>query len=415
MHRIIFALFFILHSLQNITCSASENDTTVIWQSVPEYRETNTNSLFRIPESIRSDNQKNIINTLEARYNGGGLSTSLEANQILLENEDNQYENTVNELYYDFTLLGQDFTIGKKTTSWGVGYGFRPLDVIQQEDRRLLYNETLEGMPLVSWSHFSENWSVKFLYTSSSRNDFGNDLAEESLVSNFQTYWKETDIHSLLRISEKNRYELGMGFSNVVNDQLEFHGSFLYQKRYTKLINSLSQDSSSQLAAQNPMEIQQFENGLKALLGFTWSTIGGLSIIGEVWYDENAYSKEEWGDLFDLTTNQRQLLGASSDLDLSVYSNILASSLSFRQTSVQQKNVFLRINYVKSEWSSGVEGLLTPQDHGWILTTFIEWEGNQHRLQSGIRIFDGSTDSVYNHIPEDKIGYVLWRWTYPLT
>ena len=41
------------------------------------------------------------------------------------------------------------WTVGKKVLSWDVGQGFRPNDLVQQEQRRTLVSQPLQGRPVL--------------------------------------------------------------------------------------------------------------------------------------------------------------------------------------------------------------------------------------------------------------------------
>src|SRR5205823_466532 len=60
-----------------------------------------------------------------------------------------------NELYASGDFGAWQASAGKKIVGWDVGYGFRPNDFVQQEERRTLLTLTQEGRPLVQVEHFA--------------------------------------------------------------------------------------------------------------------------------------------------------------------------------------------------------------------------------------------------------------------
>jgi hypothetical protein len=58
----------------------------------------------------------------------------------------------INELHAASDFGAWQLDAGKKIVSWGVGYGFRPNDVVQQERRRTLLPQTPEGRALDPFS-----------------------------------------------------------------------------------------------------------------------------------------------------------------------------------------------------------------------------------------------------------------------
>ena len=59
-----------------------------------------------------------------------------------------------NEAYAQGSAVGWLWSAGKRVVAWDVGYGFRPNDMVQQEVRRTLVPEPLEGRPLLMAERF---------------------------------------------------------------------------------------------------------------------------------------------------------------------------------------------------------------------------------------------------------------------
>ena len=77
----------------------------------------------------------------------------------------------INELYADFSIGEVEGSIGKKVVSWGVGYGYRPLDVIQRETRQALRTFDLEGVPLFMLEYFTATSAVTAIVSNRLRFD----------------------------------------------------------------------------------------------------------------------------------------------------------------------------------------------------------------------------------------------------
>ena len=71
---------------------------------------------------------------VDLRVRHDGLTAEISTRSTATRGETLHTIGIVNELYYDAEVLAQHLTIGKKVMSWDVGFGFRPLDVVQQED-----------------------------------------------------------------------------------------------------------------------------------------------------------------------------------------------------------------------------------------------------------------------------------------
>ncbi|WBS01439.1 hypothetical protein OU994_24675 [Pseudoduganella sp. SL102] len=174
------------------------------------------------------------------------------------------------ELALERPLAGGYATAGKKVMSWDVGYAFRPLDVVQQEDRRALYPGTLEGVPLLAWEAFDAERAVTVVWSNPGHGKAGQPRDDGALAVRLYRQRGARDEYAVLRASARNGIEAGASFSQVVNDGLELHGALLAQQRHDEW---------------DGMRWQPRSGGGKALAGFTWTTEGRLSVLGEAWVD----------------------------------------------------------------------------------------------------------------------------------
>ncbi len=374
---------------------------------IPEYHHANQDSLFLVPKPFYEFHQRRSRQEFEGRYQNGGFNLLATAISTLEENTKPDNELLLNELYYDTVMAEQELSFGKKIMSWGVGYGFRPLDVLQQENRQLIYSPTLEGVPLMDWEYFGDNTAFTLAYINPLHGTDSDNLDEESLAFKYYYLWDNTDIHAIARLSRRNKGEVGIGFTNIVNDNLEWHGSFLYQHRYHKKLNRLIAEGSELLASDNPMIEQFFHSGIKTLIGFTWSNSAGISLLGEFWFDKAAYSETQWNQLRDLTLSQLQLIGKVPDS--AIYNNVAANSQFFSQANLLQQNLFLRLSFDGDTVDGALDWLFTPQDGGWVLTASLSHESNQQRFELGLRTFGGNSESAYRTITADFISYFSWK------
>ncbi|TGO02532.1 hypothetical protein PN36_23610 [Candidatus Thiomargarita nelsonii] len=305
-----------------------------------------TTTLRLIPEYHQAESRSR--QELEARYQKGGF------NVLATGVMDTQFDNEVilNELYYDTVIANQEMSFGKKIMSWGVGYGYRPLDVLEQEDRRLLYSPTLEGVPLIAWDYFSEGGSAFTLAYINPLGGQDNDrLDQESLALKYYGLWDNTDIHAVARFSRQNKLETGIGFIHIINENLEWHGSALYQHRYYKRLTS-----------------KPFDKGINAILGLSWTHSNGTSLLGEFWFDNAA----------------------------------------------NQQNLLLRLSNDGDSVDTALDWLYTPQDGGWMLTASIKHERNRQKLELGVRTFGGSADSAFRAGLDDFVVYLSWEIAFVL-
>ena len=88
-------------------------------------------------------------------------SATLEAQQGGAQSGNTQ--GRFNEAYASgSTAAGWQWSAGKRVVSWDVGYGFRPNDLVQQEQRRTLVSQPLQGRPVLMAEQFGAEsaWSL---------------------------------------------------------------------------------------------------------------------------------------------------------------------------------------------------------------------------------------------------------------
>ena len=217
-----------------------------------------------------------------------------------------------NHLYYDGELgPGSGWTVGRKIMTWGVGHGFRPLDVVQREDRRGINPPPLVGIPLLAWDGFSADQALTVVWQ---RPDSGRGnvaSADQALAVHWYRLVAGTDLHAVARISGRNRLEAGTGFSRAVGEEWSFHGALLNQRRHAKSLNRMAESGAGVLAAQTPMAEVAGRDAGKAVARAQWTGESGLGILLEARYDGEAYSRAEWRRLERLTAAQRALAGSA--------------------------------------------------------------------------------------------------------
>jgi hypothetical protein len=197
----------------------------------------------------------------ELRWQDGPLRSVLTAMHV----EGSDARLRLNELTYDRALAGGFLTAGKKVMSWDVGYAFRPLDVVQREDRRALNPLALEGVPMLAWEHFEADSATTVVWANPGRGEAASAIAQkddEAIAIRQYIQRGSRDEYAVLRLSRREGIEAGASFSQVASDGIELHASLLWQQR--------------------PV------HGGKALAGFTWTTASKFSVLGEAWTDRSA-------------------------------------------------------------------------------------------------------------------------------
>ena len=194
----------------------------------------------------------------ELRWSEGPLRSVLTATRI----DGGNVHLRLNELSYDGAVGSGFLSVGKKVMSWDVGYAFRPLDVVQREDRRALNPLALEGVPLLAWDRIDADSATTIVWANPTHGQAQQERDDEAIAIRHYRQRGARDEFTVLRMSRRNGVEAGASFSQVASDGLELHASLLWQQRPAQ--------------------------GGKALAGFTWTTESKLSFLGEAWIDRSA-------------------------------------------------------------------------------------------------------------------------------
>ncbi|MCG2585698.1 hypothetical protein [Massilia sp. TS11] len=336
------------------------------------------------PDSLlpRADSLRN-VQTGELRFQWDALEASavrgvLSARRV----SDGGTRATLNELSLERPLGAGFLSAGKKVMSWDVGYAFRPLDVVQQEDRRALYAPTLEGVPMLAWEWFDSEQAVSVVWSNPGAGRRAQPRDDGALALRYYRRSGTRDEYAVLRVSARDGLEGGVSFSDVVNPGLELHGSLLLQQRHTRWAGA----GGGAMVTQDPGHWEAQGGGLRALAGLTWTTEGKLSIIGEAWRDTTAYSGAEW----DAWRARNRALQAPSPLPPALQRANLGWQASLLQTStLRRQNVFARVaqNFGDADLSADV--LWTPEDGGRITSAMWSWKPAPWSVSASLRHFSG--------------------------
>jgi hypothetical protein len=371
------------------------------------------NSLFDLPDSWHPFTKQSGHGQVWLRWQQQGMVFEGALEQYVAEGESPSAQGRLNELYADFSAFGLDFSVGKKVVGSGVGYGFRPLDLIQGEDRRALSDARLEGVPLLQAEYIDADSSVSLTwYNHLDANESSIRRNDNQALLRYYRLWGDLESEMLLHWHEQLGEAYGAGFTWVGGNALELHGAVLWQPRLLQRSHALL-DGASLLASSDPwQEVETKEDG-RALLGMTWTTESAYTLLLEVWHDGSAMSRSEWKKLFTLATDQRALLGTAPDR--AVYGNLAWDSAAFQSTSLLRYNAMLRVSHDGDRFDPRLDILITPEDGGYVLTLGSDYEiGQGLKLSSGLRSYAGPHDSAYGQLPYETTffiqfaGEVVW-------
>lgn len=332
-----------------------------------------------------------------------GLTAAASARATARRGEALAAQGVVNELFYEADPWGQHFTLGKKVVSWDVGFGYRPLDVVQQEDRRALRPFALEGVPLVAWELFGEDWALALLYANPLRGRAPAPHGDESGALRGYLRLGALDLHLVARYSERTRLQAGAAAALVLGDALELHASARYQRRSERF--AAPPASAPLVAAADPTGTAVSTDVMAALAGFTLTPGGGFSILGEAWLDPGGGTAAEWEALSARAERQRALLADPAAPSGAVLGNLAWGLRAFDRPNFVREDLFLRVSWKGARLEPAVDVLVTPADGGWMATAAIGWQGERTRLDAGLRLLGGRPGSAYRLFPESAIFY----------
>lgn len=387
-----------------IALSAGAGELSATLTLAPEWRGANAASPYPVaipPRATRSD--------LELRWRDDGLNGQFTLRHLARDGAGGEAKGILNQLYVDGEFApGAAYTVGKKVLAWGVGQGFRPLDLIQREDRRQLNPPPLEGVPLLAWQRYDANTSLTLAWSHPGYGAADNDRDDPGLAAYGYALRDGADYHAVARFSRRHRVEAGIGWARAVGEEWAFHAAALYQRRALTPLNRLADAGIAPLAAADPMAEAARHDAFKAVAGAQWTGQSGFGVLLEAWYDGEAYRREQWRALDRLAAAQRGLAGAVPQAWID--GNLAWSSRAFERPNLLRENLLLRLSYDADEWKSSLECLTTPRDGGRVVSAATTWQGNRQRVVLGLRHLGGGAASAYAQAPQERMGFVEWRY-----
>lgn len=377
---------------------------TVAPQTLTEDR----NSPYYVGPPTVETARRSARSEVELRAQQGGLNAQGILRQQAADGQRPEYHGIANQFYYDGQITpGLGWTVGKKAMPWGVGFGFKPLDVIQREDRRGINPPPLVGVPLVALERLTETDAWTIAWTRPAQGGGETDSRDSSLALHWYRLVDGDDLHGVLRLSQRRRVEAGLGATRVIGDEWSVYGAALYQRRGWQRTHLLL-DSGGTFASVDPMTEQARGSGAKSVAGVQWTGESGVSVLAEAWYDADAWRERDWRALDALTARQQALAGLVQQSTID--GNIAWSSQAFLATNLLRENALLRLAYDDRDgFKPYLDVLLTPRDGGRVYTVGAVWQGNRNRFTLGLRQVGGNDRSAYAQAPIRRVVWAEWR------
>lgn len=397
---------------------AAEDDRAAdfAWRSrlVPEFHSLRGDSPFAAGIPLTTFGRERARFEQEAKGRLGPLNLLVTAQASGMEGREPVTRAVANEAYADFGSGADRFTLGKKVMSGDVGYGFRPLDVVQRENRRQLAPPALEGIPVGVWERYTADdaWSV--IYANPGHGRRGQARQDESLALRYFRRAGAADLHGIARLSGRHGAEVGAAIAAVPDESLELHASLLVQRRGERMAVPILAGPAL-LDPDRVLAAEGIRSPRRALAGFTWTWEGGWSVLGEVWWDGTAPGRGDWKRLLAQSAVRRTLAGVPGVPTAAVSGATALSTRLYEVDSLQRRNLLGRLAWTDpggDGWSSALELLLTPEDRGRVATWSISREAGAWKVEAGLRRHGGPAGSAWRMFPERGAAFVAASLAY---
>ncbi|WP_295895529.1 hypothetical protein [uncultured Vibrio sp.] len=318
----------------------------------------------------------------------------------------------VQELFWqgsaDIGSLPIDLTVGKVRLDWGVGYGYRPLDIFKPYRRNPVGIQVEEGAGTAMASYFDMNGEWSVLYTDSSwTQQEGSMLEEQSEQQGFgirrYALSGDNEWQGIAYYDDVRHGLVGGSWVTVFSHAWAFHASALYQREY------LAYQHGNMESA---VELRTQQHGYQSLVGVNWANSSGHNVIMEYWYDSRSWSNSEWQQAF---SRGETLSSTSQTLPLSY-----SYAQGFNHANLVQHNLMVHWSLSSSSWSHWdwskdwlwlnnfeptFDVMLSPQDGGVIATQWLNYQvydtgSAAFSFELAARFLGGSHDSVYANLPD---------------
>ena len=348
---------------------------------------------------------------LHASGSAGPISWNAVATAQIQSSEGGNVESQswVKEAYASGKTMGWQWSAGKKVVSWDVGFGFRPNDVVQQETRRTLTSEALDGRPMLMAEHFDADTAWSLVWVNPAERQANTGAKEAALAARVYQRAGSVDWHGFVRQGEHTGTSIGAAASWVASDALELHASV----RAFAHADSISTDNTGTgLSFTNPWRASLKDAGQQVLVGGTWTSESQISLLVEAWHDDTALTDAQWSSWS--TRNQALPVWATRGVPAAAVAGNLAWQGNAFSVSknLRQDNLFARLSWQHDRWQTALDVLYTPADQGSIATLSAIWSGEQFKIEGGLRMNGGPDSAVVRQLPVQRQGYVVATWVF---
>ena len=340
----------------------------------------------------------------ETRWQWRGWSANVLLAEERARGQGAQDHSRVNELQLSGDLGGWQWSAGKKVVGWDVGNGFRPNDLVQQEQRRSLTTSTPEGRPLLQVERFDADEALSLVWVQPQRSDdhqaAWRGAEEAALAARWYRRQGALDVHGFARWGRHTGASLGSALAWVATDTLELHASWRALQRHDGW--TLAPGTAGMPVATDPWQLATLGGTSQWLLGGQWTGDSRQSLMLEAWHDGSAPSDAQWRDW---TARNRSLGALARRSGLSpAWGDAVAGNLAWQTrpltgSNLRRDNLYLRAAWQADAWQVALDGLYTPVDRGRLMTAALQWQGDRWRVNAAWRVAAGPADAVLMQLP----------------
>lgn len=320
----------------------------------------------------------------------------------------------VNELHGAADLGAWQLGAGKKVLGWDVGYGFRPIDVVQQEERRQLYAGTPEGRPLLQAEHFGAEDALTLVWVNPQRWDDAAEQQRGARESAFAGRWYRRfgalDVHALGRWGRHTGWSAGGALAWVATDELELHASWRALHRHDGW--QIDPAAGHAPVAANPWAQATLGGTSQWLLGGQWTGALQQSLMVEAWHDGTAPTDRQWDAWAGRNAALLALGRTQPSLATAAAGNLAWQATPFSGASLRQDNLYLRLAWQPEHWQWTLDALLHPADRGRMVTAAVQWQGDRLRLNAAWRVYGGPANALLAQLPQRRALLLAAAWAF---
>ena len=348
------------------------------------------------------------------------LTLDVQVQALSTHGEGAQATGRINELYVSAPLQGMRLTAGRRIVQWDVGSVFRPNDVIQQDQSRLLLATKPQGRTVLQAEVFEPDWSAMLVWVNPEHTVRPIDEqrgAQESAVA-AMLYFREgaTDVYGFGRVAHHTGLSIGAAATRVLSDSLSVYGSARALQRHDGW--TFDGAAAAPLATTNPWRQATLGRGGQALVGFNWTGENRESVIAEWWYDATAPADATWDAWLARTDGLAAgLAAAQAGQTGGVPPLAFAANLAWQDSPLalanrRRQTVFVRLSWQPTPWLFALDTLYNPADSGHITTASLQWQGDRLRVNAALRWFGGPPGALTVRLPQRRTGLLAATWAF---